>query len=56
MFSCQFCGNKFTRKYNLLRHQMQYCNESAQNNVSTGDAESDRDTESVREDDSDRDD
>ena len=56
MFHCQFCGNTFTRKYNLLRHQMQYWNESVRNNVAESNTKSDRNARSVRYSDSDRDD
>ena len=40
MLSCQSCGNICTCKDNRLRHRIQYCKESARNNVSTSDAES----------------
>jgi len=56
MFSCKFCGNTFTRKYNLLRHQIQYCKESDRDDVSAHDIESDRDDVSAHDSESDRDD
>ena len=47
MFTCQFCRNSFTRKYNLVRHQMKYCKKSAENDVSAHDTESDREDEKL---------